>query len=39
MVTQGTGAQARKVEVDRFTDRIKLLALLKSVGQEGFCGF
>ena len=44
MVTQGTGAQARKVEVDRFTDRIKLLALLKSVGQEGrpvlaFVGF
>ena len=35
MVTQGTGFQAREVEVNRFTDRMKLLALLKSVGQEG----
>ena len=43
MVTQGTGSRAREVEVDRFTDRMKLLALLKSVGLGGptgprFCG-
>ena len=35
MVTQGTGSQAREVEINRFTDRTKLLALLNSVGQEG----
>ena len=29
------GSHARKVEVDRFTDRMKLLALLKSVGRKG----
>ena len=35
MVTQGTDFQARGMEVNRFTGRMKLLALLKSVGQEG----
>ena len=35
MVTQGTDFQAREMEVNRFTGRMKLLALLKSVGQEG----
>ena len=35
MVTQGIGSHAREVEVNRFTDQIKLLALLKSLGQEG----
>ena len=35
MVTQGTDFQARGMEVNRFTDQMKLLALLKSVGQEG----
>ena len=28
-VTQGTGSQAREVEVDRFTDQMKLLALVR----------
>ena len=37
MVTQGTGAQTREMEVDRFrpTNQMKLRALLKSVSQEG----
>ena len=35
MVTQGTGSQSKEVEVNRFTDQMKLLALLKSVGREG----
>ena len=34
MVPQGTGSQAREGEVNRFTHYIKLLGLLKSVGQE-----
>ena len=33
MVTHGTGAQARGVVVDRFTDQIEYLSLLKSPGQ------
>ena len=33
MVTHGTRAQARGVEVDRFTNQIEYLSLLKSLGQ------
>ena len=34
MVMQGTGSQVKEVEVRKFTDRINLLALLKSVGKK-----
>ena len=34
IVTPGTGAQAKEVEVNRFTNQVKFLALLKSVGQK-----